>query len=103
MSALDEAPSGRWGGPLPRWPVFLSSVVGVTVIALWAILAPERAESAILEVVEAVTTGFGWFYILLATMIFGFVIFLGVSRHGHVRLGPDHSRPEFSTFASPRT
>jgi choline/glycine/proline betaine transport protein len=94
-----DAPTGRWGGPQPRWPVFLSSVIGVTVMALWAIVAPKQAESAILDVVERVTTGFGWFYVLLATVILGFVIFLGVSRHGHVRLGPDHSRPEFSTFA----
>jgi choline/glycine/proline betaine transport protein len=32
-------------------------------------------------------------------VIVGFVIFLGVSRYGSIRLGPDHSRPEFSTFA----
>jgi choline/glycine/proline betaine transport protein len=99
QSAISEPPPGRWGGPQPRWPVFLSSVIGVTAMAVWAIAAPTQAESAILEVVERVTTGFGWFYILLATVILGFVLFLGISRHGHVRLGPDHSRPEFSTFA----
>jgi choline/glycine/proline betaine transport protein len=84
---------------VPRWPVFLSSVIGVTVMALWAIIAPTQAESAIFTVVDKVTTGFGWFYVLLATVILGFVLFLGISRYGHVRLGPDHSRPEFSTFA----
>jgi choline/glycine/proline betaine transport protein len=94
-----HVPEDRWGGPVPRWPVFLSSVIGVTVMALWAIIAPDQAESAIFNVVDKVTTGFGWFYILLATVILGFVLFLGISRYGHVRLGPDHSRPEFSTFA----
>ncbi len=95
----EEPPPGRWGGPQARWPVFMASAVGVTGMALWAIIAPEQAESAIFNVVEKVTTGFGWFYILLATVILGFVLFLGFSRYGHVRLGPDHSRPEFSTFA----
>ena len=99
QSTTSEAPPGRWGGPQPRWPVFLSSVIGVTAMALWAMIAPTQAESAILEVVERVTTGFGWFYVLLATAILLFVLYLGFSRHGHVRLGPDHSRPEFSTFA----
>jgi choline/glycine/proline betaine transport protein len=42
---------------------------------------------------------FGWFYILLSTSILVFVIFVGVSRLGRTRLGPEHSRPEFSTFA----
>ncbi len=79
--------------------MFLAAVIGVTAMALWAIVAPDQAESAIATVVEKVTVGFGWFYILLATVILGFVLYLGISRYGHVRLGPDHSRPEFSTFA----
>ncbi len=87
------------GGPPTRWPVFLSAIILTSAMALWAIIDKAGAESAISTVVGKVTTGFGWFYILLATVVLGFVIFLGVSRHGHVRLGPDHSRPEFSTFA----
>ena len=86
-------------GPTVRWPVFVTSFVGVCLITLWAIVAPTNAESVIGELVGAVGTGFGWFYVALATVIVGFVIFLGVSRYGSIRLGPDHSRPEFSTFA----
>jgi choline/glycine/proline betaine transport protein len=86
-------------GPTVRWPVFITSFVGVCVITLWAIVAPTHAESVIGEVVTRVGTGFGWFYVALATVIVGFVIFLGASRYGSIRLGPDHSRPEFSTFA----
>lgn len=86
-------------GPQARWPVFLSSVIGILVMALWAVIAPTQAESAIFSVVDKVTTGFGWFYILLATAILVFVLYLGISRYGNVRLGPDHARPEFSTFA----
>ena len=87
------------GGPPTRWPVFLAAIIATSAMALWAIIDRAGAESVISTVVGKVTTGFGWFYILLATVVLGFVIFLGVSRHGHVRLGPDHSRPEFSTFA----
>ncbi len=97
---VSEAPrGGRWGGPPARWAVFLPSVVGILAVALWAIVAPENAESTIAKVVGQVTTGFGWFYVLLATVVLGFVLFLGISRYGRIRLGPDHSRPEFSTFA----
>ncbi|QZY28354.1 choline BCCT transporter BetT [Nocardioides coralli] len=99
VRTMDDAPRGRWGGPQARWPVFLTSVTGISAMALWAIVAPSQAESAIFSVVDRVTTGFGWFYILLATVILGFVLFLGISRYGNVRLGPDHSRPEYSTFA----
>ncbi len=86
-------------GPQPRWPVFIVSVVGVVLMALWALLAPDNAESAIGTAVGKVTAWFGWFYILLATAILVFVIGLAISRFGSIRLGPDHSRPEFSTFA----
>ena len=86
-------------GPAVRWPVFITSFAGVCLITLWAVVAPTNAEKVIGEVVGQVGTGFGWFYVALATVIVGFVIFLGVSRYGSIRLGPDHSRPEFSTFA----
>ena len=85
--------------PAVRWPVFVTSFAGVVLITLWAIIAPANAESVIGDLVGRVGTGFGWFYVALATFIVGFVIFLGVSRYGSIRLGPDHSRPEFSTFA----
>ena len=98
-AAGEEAPPGKWGGPIPRWPVFLASVLGTSAMAIWAIVAPSQAEEAIFRVVDRVTTGFGWFYILLATTILVFVLFLGVSRYGRIRLGPDHSRPEYTTFS----
>jgi choline/glycine/proline betaine transport protein len=92
-------PPSRWSGPTTRWPVFLAAVVLTSAVAAWGLIAPTSAESTLASVVGKVTTGFGWFYILLATVILGFVVYLGISRYGHVRLGPDHSRPEFSTFA----
>lgn len=94
----DPSPGGV-PRPTVRWPVFVTSFVGVCVITVWAIAAPTNAESVIGDIVGRVGTGFGWFYVALATSIVGFVIFLGASRYGSIRLGPDHSRPEFSTFA----
>ncbi|GAA1458565.1 BCCT family transporter [Nocardiopsis exhalans] len=41
----------------------------------------------------------GWFYVLATTFFLGAAIFLMLSRFGKVRLGPDDSRPEFSTMA----
>ncbi|MBT9254063.1 choline BCCT transporter BetT [Phycicoccus sp. MAQZ13P-2] len=91
--------TGLLGGPPVRMPVFVASLTGVLVVALWALFAPSSAESALGALTTWATQWFGWFYVLLATVVLGFVIWLGLSRYGHVRLGPDHSRPEFSTFA----
>ena len=92
----EPAPPAR---PEVKWPVFIASLAGIVIITLWAIVAPTNAETVIGTAVGWITVGFGWFYILLATVIVGFVIFLAVSRYGRIRLGPDHSRPEFSTWS----
>ena len=92
-------PGSGAAGPSVRWPVFITSFAVVCVVTLWALVSPTNAEKVIGDIVSRVGTGFGWFYVALATVIVGFVIFLGASRYGSIRLGPDHSRPEFSTFA----
>ena len=93
----------RWGsltdGPSVRVPVFVASGVGVLAMAAWAIAAPTQAQTVIGDGVAWVVGAFGWFYIALTTAVLVFVVYLALSRYGSVRLGPDDSRPEFSTFA----
>ncbi|MFC5139088.1 choline BCCT transporter BetT [Actinomycetospora rhizophila] len=79
--------------------VFYGSAAVTLAIALWAIIAPTSASDTIGAVVGWTSEWFGWFYILLTTLVLVFVIVVGASRLGRVRLGPEHSRPEFSTFA----
>lgn len=99
-SPAGEVPAtGRWGGPPVKWPVFVSSLVGVVAVALWAIVTPDAAYATIYDWTVWVGGAFGWFYIALGTAILVFVLYLGISRFGTMRLGPEHSRPEFSTFA----
>lgn len=108
MSTIDTAaerppaaapPPGALGNPSVKWPVFASSLIGVLLVAGWAIIWQDSAETTILGWVTWVGATFGWFYITLATVVLIFVLFLGISRYGTLRLGPAHSRPEFSTFA----
>ncbi|MCZ2824511.1 MULTISPECIES: choline BCCT transporter BetT [unclassified Modestobacter] len=80
-------------------PVFYGSAAGVLIVAGWAIAAPTAAADAIGTLVGWTSEWFGWFYILLATAVLVFVIFLGVSRYGRTKLGPEHSTPQYSTFA----
>jgi choline/glycine/proline betaine transport protein len=100
----DSAVKGsRWAvltdGPPLRKPVFYSAVIGVLVMATWAIFAPVQAESVIGEAVTWVVNWFGWFYVLLTTAVLAFVLYLAISGYGSIKLGPDHSKPQFSTFA----
>jgi choline/glycine/proline betaine transport protein len=82
-----------------KTPVFVTSALITVAVTLWCVFAPGHAEERLGEVVGWVSAWFGWYYIALTTAVLVFVVFLAVSRHGRVRLGPEHSRPEYSTLA----
>ncbi len=78
--------------------VFFGSAAGIIAVTLWGILAPENAQESLGATVGFIADTFGWFYVLLAVVVLVFVVVLALSRHGETKLGPDHSKPEFSTF-----
>ncbi len=41
---------------------------------------------------------FGWFYILSVTGLLGFLIWVALSRYGHIRLSADSEQPEYNTL-----
>ncbi|WP_166133709.1 choline BCCT transporter BetT [Nocardioides ochotonae] len=103
--AVPPGPAGPAGPPpddeRPRInrPVFFSAALGTLAVTLWCVLAPENAERVLGEMVAWISEWFGWYYVALATAVLVFVVYLGSSRYGRTRLGPEHSRPEFSTGA----
>ena len=80
-------------------PVFISAASVTLAVTLWCVIAPANAEAQLGRIVGWVSTWFGWYYIALATAVLVFVLFLALSRYGSVKLGPEHSKPEFSTGA----
>jgi choline/glycine/proline betaine transport protein len=40
-----------------------------------------------------------WFYILVVAIILVFTLYLGLSRYSHIKLGPDHSTPDYPYFS----
>ena len=93
--------SSRAAAPAARTnrPVLCGSAIGVLLVAGWAIASPAQAAETIGALVGWTSEWFGWFYILLATVVLVFVVYLGASRYGRTKLGPEHSTPEHSTFA----
>ena len=81
-----------------NWTVLSISAAVILAFSLWAIIAPDNADSVMASVVDAIASGFGWYYVLTVAIVIGFVLWVAVSRTGRVRLGPDHSRPSYSLF-----
>lgn len=101
--ATEKQPTTKGGGK-PRTnarinkPVFIGSAAGVLGIVLWTVLSPRTATNVIGKMFDWTTGYFGWFYIALAIGALVFLIYLGLSRYGHVKLGPANSAPEHGTF-----
>ena len=51
------------------------------------------------SVLSWITGNFGWFFVLTSAGFVLFSVVLAVTRYGNIKLGPDDSTPEFSTFS----
>ncbi|WP_448855451.1 choline BCCT transporter BetT [Corynebacterium camporealensis] len=85
--------------PKANWPVLITSAVLILAVALYAIIGRDHAEETLGNVTAWIGTNLGWFYVATATIVVVFVLFIAFSKAGNIRLGPDHSRPKFSTFS----
>ena len=77
-------------------PVFVGSALLILFFSLLGALAPEAAGKLFGSMQNTVTEKAGWFYVMAVAGFLIFVIFLAVTRLGLVKLGPDHSRPDYS-------
>ena len=93
-SATDETPERRSTKPV----VLIGSALFILAVSVWALITPEGAAAAIGTLVGWVAAGFGWYYFLVATLFLVFVIYMAASRYGTVKLGPQHSTPDYSLF-----
>jgi len=76
--------------------VFFGSSILIVAFALWTMFFTENAEGLINTLLGWVSDTFGWYYFLTVVAYLVFVIFIAASRFGDIRLGPDHSKPEFN-------
>ena len=80
---------------LNRWVFTFSSVIIITLLVYTALL-PMQANALFTLVQKAIVDNGSWFYVLTVAFILSVVVFLGFSRYGNIRLGPDHSLPDYS-------
>ena len=79
-------------------PVFIASGILIVGFVLWSAIFPGQAETVIFGSMDWIGRTFGWYYVLTAALIVIFVLVVALSKFGDIRLGPDHSRPQFSLF-----
>lgn len=76
--------------------VFFGSLIVLTLMVIYVSFFKEQAQGQMAVVKEWINTNFGWFYVLTVAIILVTAVFLFFSRYGDIKLGPDHSKPDYS-------
>jgi len=79
--------------------VFGVAGVIILVFVVYGSLRPKAFSAQTSTALGWLTTNFGWLFVLTSALFVLFSGYLAVSRYGNVKLGPDDSEPEFSTFS----
>ncbi|WP_102797836.1 BCCT family transporter [Bowmanella denitrificans] len=77
-------------------PVFYSATLLIFVLMGYAALAPDQADSVFQGLQTLIVNNASWFYVLVVAIILVTVVYLGASRYGEIRLGPDHAKPDYT-------
>ncbi|TRW50222.1 BCCT family transporter [Aliidiomarina halalkaliphila] len=77
-------------------PVFIGSGVIAAIFVFFGIFAPTTANATFSAVQSWIMTHVGWYYVMVVALFLIFVAYLAFSRFGLIKLGPDHSTPDYS-------
>lgn len=76
--------------------VFWISIAIILAAVIFGVAAPNLFEKVTGNIQAMLTTAFGWYYLILVTVIVAFCIFLIFSPVGAIKLGRSDEKPEFS-------
>ena len=79
-------------------PVFFGSAVLILALVIYSVTVPDHAQSVFSEVQAWIIANVSWLYILAVAVILLMVALLAISRYGNIKLGPDHSEPDYSNL-----
>lgn len=77
-------------------PVFFGATALIALIVLFSSLWQARAQALFTVVQGWIISNASWFYVLTVALILISLVFLATSRYGEIKLGPEHSRPDYS-------
>ena len=78
--------------------VFIASLIIVGIIAVWSVAFNDSFTVVANAAFSFLTTDFGWLYLGAMMIFLGFIVYIGFSKYGKIRLGSDDSRPEYSNM-----
>ncbi len=79
--------------------VFGVAAAIIVVFVGYGALRPEAFSEQTGTALGWLTGNFGWLFVLTSAAFVLFSFYLALSRYGNIKLGPDDSQPQFSTFS----
>lgn len=100
-AATADPDAGEPGAEPPRvsWTVVIPAVVVSLLLVAPAALWPGKMSELVQAVSGGVVNSLGWYYTLIVVGFVFYCAYLGVSRFGDVKLGPDDAEPEYSRMS----
>lgn len=80
-------------------PVFGTSLILLACLVAYAMLMPEHSGDFFNRLQAGIVQYASWYYVLVAAIILVCIAVLGFSRAGDIKLGLDHSEPEYSNIS----
>ena len=81
------------------WFIFTASAVGIVAVCVPLAVFPEAGARQLDLAFLYVTEKLGIAYVLFSIGAIGLLLYLALSRYGHIRLGRPDQRPDFGTFS----
>lgn len=88
------SPARFWHNLNP--PVFIGSATLILGLVSYTSFFPEQSALRFVAVQDTIMTNASWFYVVTVAIILIGVVYICLSRYGDIKLGPDHSEPDFS-------
>ncbi|MDN5587999.1 MAG: BCCT family transporter, partial [Brevibacterium sp.] len=79
--------------------VFWPALIVIVAVALLAIFIPDGTGAVFSGIQNWIVSSLGWYYMLIVGLFVAFAIFIGLSKHGRIRLGKDDDKPEFGLLS----
>jgi choline/carnitine/betaine transport len=104
MTDIQDRPGGAGdvrddrGGPVDRLVFGVAAAIAVAFVVAGAVWSDGFSENTT-KALTWVTDNFGWLFVLTSAGFVLFSAYLAITRYGNIKLGPDDSEPEFSTFS----
>lgn len=77
-------------------PVFIPAVIVIFLLVAGTISDPKLMGEVFSATLTYITNDFGWFYMLAVALFLIFIVSIALSGWGDIKLGPNHSEPEYS-------